>query len=40
MTYHDTPTQPLSEMRYVDKSARPGEVHAYAVIAISGRSPV
>jgi hypothetical protein len=35
MTYHDTPTQPLSEMRYLDKSARPGEVRAYTVIAIN-----
>jgi hypothetical protein len=35
MTYHDTPTQPLSEMRYLDTLAKPGETHAYTVIAIN-----
>jgi hypothetical protein len=35
MTYHDTPAQPLPEMRYVDASARPGEDHAYAVISVN-----
>ncbi len=31
MTYHDTPSQPLAELRYVDASAKPGEKHTYAV---------
>jgi hypothetical protein len=35
MTYHDTPAQPLPEMRYVDASAKAGEKHAYAVIAVN-----
>ena len=35
MTYHDTPTQPLSEMRYLDVSTKPGETHRYSVIAIN-----
>ena len=35
MTYHDTPAQPLSEMRYLDTSARPGEKHVYAVVTIN-----
>ena len=35
MTYHDTPAKPLPEMRCVDASARPGENHAYAVIAVN-----
>jgi hypothetical protein len=36
MTHHDTPTQPLSELRHLDTLARPGEMHAYIVIAING----
>ena len=35
MTYHDTPSQPMPEMRYVDTSAKPGEQHTYAVIAVN-----
>jgi hypothetical protein len=35
MTYHDTPAQPLPEMRYVDASAKPGENHSYAVISVN-----
>ncbi len=35
MTYHDTPDQPLPEMRYVDTSARLGEKHAYSVITVN-----
>ena len=35
MTYHDTPAQPLSEMRYLDTSAKPGEKHAYTVVTIN-----
>jgi hypothetical protein len=35
MTYHDTPAQPLSEMRYMDATAKPGERHAYAVITVN-----
>ncbi len=35
MTYHDTPDQPLREMRYLDASAKAGEKHAYAVITVN-----
>jgi hypothetical protein len=35
MTYHDTPSQPLPEMRYLDASANTSEKHAYTVIAIN-----
>ncbi|MEK7675662.1 MAG: hypothetical protein AAB676_07500 [Verrucomicrobiota bacterium] len=35
MTYHDTPSQPLPEMRYVDASAKPSEKHAYAVMTVN-----
>jgi hypothetical protein len=36
MTYHDTPSQPMPEMRYLDASARPGETHTYSVITVNG----
>jgi fibronectin type 3 domain-containing protein len=35
MTYHDTPAQPLSEMRYRDTTAATGEKHSYAVVTIN-----
>ena len=35
MTYHDTPAQPLAEMRYLDDSAQHGEKHVYQVISIN-----
>jgi hypothetical protein len=35
MTYHDTPSQPMPEMRYVDASAKPGEKHHYSVITVN-----
>ena len=35
MTYHDTPSQPLPEMRYLDASARPGEKHGYSMITVN-----
>jgi len=35
MTYHDTPAQPLPEMRYLDRSARPGATHTYEVITVN-----
>jgi hypothetical protein len=35
MTYHDTPSQPMPQMRYLDTSARAGEQHTYAVIAVN-----
>jgi hypothetical protein len=35
MTYHDTPSQPMPEMRYVDASAKPGETHIYSVITVN-----
>jgi alpha-L-fucosidase 2 len=35
MTYHDTPSQPMPEMRYVDATAKAGEKHLYAVITVN-----
>ena len=35
MTYHDTPSQPLPEMRYVDATAKAGEKHSYSVVEIN-----
>jgi pimeloyl-ACP methyl ester carboxylesterase len=35
MTYHDTPSQPMPEMRYLDTSAKAGEKHTYAVITVN-----
>ena len=35
MTYHDTPDQPLPQMRYVDVSAKADEKHAYSVITVN-----
>jgi pimeloyl-ACP methyl ester carboxylesterase len=35
MTYHDTPDQPMPEMRYIDASTKAGEKHAYAVITVN-----
>lgn len=35
MTYHDTPDQPLPEMRYADALAKAGEKHTYAVITVN-----
>ncbi len=35
MTYHDTPAQPLPEMRYVDASAQAGEEHTYAIVTVN-----
>jgi len=35
MTYHDTPSQPMPEMRYVDTEAETGQEHTYAVITVN-----
>ncbi len=35
MTYHDTPAQPLAEMRYFDTSTSTSGKHAYAVVTIN-----
>ena len=35
MTYHDTPSQPMPEMRYVDSTAKAGEKHHYSVITVN-----
>ncbi len=35
LQYSDTPTQPIVPMQYTDAAAKPGETHAYAVIAIN-----
>jgi len=36
MTYHDTPSQPLPEMRYIDVAAKLGEKHTYTVTTVNG----
>jgi hypothetical protein len=36
MSYHDTPEKPLPDMKYLDKTAKPGAKHAYEVIAVNG----
>ncbi len=35
MTYHDTPSLPLAELRYLATSPPPGEKHVYTVVAIN-----
>lgn len=35
MTYHDTPGQPMPQMRYVDAPARSGENHTYNIITVN-----
>ena len=35
MTYHDTPSQPLPQMRYVDTSAKAGEKHGYSIVNVN-----
>ncbi|MEZ6111166.1 MAG: hypothetical protein R3C99_09155 [Pirellulaceae bacterium] len=35
LQYSDTPTQPLASMSYQDETAKPGERHAYRIIAIN-----
>jgi hypothetical protein len=36
MTYHDTPAQPMPEMRFLDTSVKAGERHKYAVVTVNG----
>jgi DNA-binding beta-propeller fold protein YncE/pimeloyl-ACP methyl ester carboxylesterase len=36
MTYHDTPDQPLPEMKYVDASVKGDERHTYQVVTVNG----
>jgi hypothetical protein len=36
MSYHDTPERPLPDMRFLDRTAKPGEQHEYRVIAVNG----
>jgi len=35
MTYHDTPAQPMPEMRCLDASAKSGEKHSYVVVTVN-----
>lgn len=35
MSYHDTPEKPLPALRYLDATAKAGEKHEYAVIAVN-----
>ena len=35
LSYHDTPEKPLPEMRFLDRTARAGEKHAYRIIAVN-----
>jgi len=36
MSYHDTPEKPLPEMRFLDRTAKPGEKYAYRIITVNG----
>lgn len=36
MSYHDTPEKPLPAMKFLDKSAKPGEKAEYRVIVVNG----
>ncbi len=36
MTYHDTPDQPLPEMRYLDATPEAGDKHSYSVVTVNG----
>jgi hypothetical protein len=35
MTYHDTPNQPMPEMRFLDSSAKSDEKHIYSVVTVN-----
>ena len=35
LSYSDTPTQPLVEMKFTDTKAEPGKTHQYRVIAVN-----
>jgi len=35
MTYHDTPSQPMPEMRYIDTTAKAGEKHSYTIVTVN-----
>ena len=35
MSYHDTPEQPLPEMRFLDRTAKPDAKHSYRVFAVN-----
>ncbi len=35
MSYHDTPEKPLAEMRFIDRTAKPGAKYEYQVIAVN-----
>ena len=35
MTYHDTPDQPMPEMRFLDASAKASEKHTYTIITVN-----
>jgi len=35
MTYHDTPSQPLPEIRFLDATSEAGGKHNYAVITVN-----
>lgn len=36
MSHHDTPEQPLPQMRFVDRTVRPDGKHTYQVTAVNG----
>lgn len=35
MSYHDTPSKPVPEMKYIDRTAKPGPLPEYRVIAVN-----
>jgi hypothetical protein len=36
MSYHDTPEQPMPQMRFIDHSAKAGAKHVYRIIVVNG----
>src|SRR6266567_880342 len=35
MTYHDTPSQPMPQMRYLDTTSKSSEKHTYSIITVN-----
>jgi hypothetical protein len=35
LSYHDTPEKPLREMRFVDRTAKPGAAHRYQIVTVN-----
>ncbi|HYG78176.1 MAG TPA: hypothetical protein VEK08_24435 [Planctomycetota bacterium] len=35
MSFHDTPEEPMPEMKFIDKTAKAGEKHSYSIISVN-----